>query len=78
MKEVVFDDRQEHSGDFLASLGIGRSDLTDQERERALAEIEAGLVALKRPRMVLSSRIRSPTTSPPARRWWTRNACCMP
>ena len=29
-------------------------------------------------RMVLSSRIRSPTTSPPAKRWWTRNACCMP
>ena len=49
MKEVVFDDRQEHSGDFLASLGIGRSDLTDQERERALAEIEAGLAALKCP-----------------------------
>lgn len=39
----------EQAGDFLASLGIGRSDLTDQERERALAEIEAGLVALKRP-----------------------------
>lgn len=42
MREVVFDDRQEQAGDFLARLGIGRSALTGLERERVVAEIEKG------------------------------------
>lgn len=49
MKKFVFDDRKEQAGDFLVGLGIGRNDLTTQERERAIKQIDDGLVSWKTP-----------------------------
>ena len=43
MEPYIFDDRKEQAGDYLAGLGIGRNDLTPQERERAIKQIDDGL-----------------------------------